>query len=290
MVYKFRHILGTFNFNQKFEITEEKGTEELPKEGIPRVLTNFRDKKYFKELYDKNVEITKQKIKESVTEDGFIINAISNINELDRATNTLIKRLREWFALYLPEYEHLMNNQEIFVQSVINKSKTELMKELGIEETMGADLEEIHVQEIQLLAKRISSLQLLRKEHEDYLEKIMKEYCPNILELAGTTIGAKLLELAKSLKRLAMLPASTIQLLGAEKALFRHIKTGSKSPKYGVIFAHQLIQGSKRSVRGKAARILADKLSICARLDYFKGEFKGKLYREELEEKLGCKK
>jgi len=137
MVYKFKHILGMFNFNQKFEITEEKGMEEMPKEGIPRVLINFRDKKYFKEFYNKNVEITKQKIKESVTEDGFIVNAISNINELDRATNTLIKRLREWFALYLPEYEHLMNNQEIFVQSVINKSKTGLMKELGIEETMG---------------------------------------------------------------------------------------------------------------------------------------------------------
>ena len=290
MIYKFNHILGMFNLNQKFEITKEKGTEELPKEGIPRVLANFRDKKYFKELYDKNVEITKQKIKESVTEDGFIINAISNINELDRATNTLIKRLREWFALYLPEYEHLMNNQEVFVQSVVNKSKPELMKELGIEETMGADLDEVHVHEIQLLAKRIASLQSLRKEHEDYLETVMKKYCPNILELAGTTIGAKLLELAKSLKRLAMLPASTIQLLGAEKALFRHIKTGSRSPKYGVIFAHQLIQGSKKSVRGKAARILADKLSICARLDYFKGEFKGKQYREELEEKLGCKK
>jgi nucleolar protein 56 len=290
MIYKFKHILGMFNFNGKFEVVNENGTEELPKEGISRALSSLRDKKYFKEFYNKNVEITKQKIKESVSEDGFIVNAISNINELDRATNTLIKRLREWFALYLPEYEHIMKSQEIFVQSVINKGKTELMKELNIKETMGADLNDMHIQEIQLLAKRIESLQALRKEHEEYLEKIMKEYCPNILELAGTTIGAKLLELAKSLKRLAMLPASTIQLLGAEKALFRHIKSGSKSPKYGVIFAHQLIQGSKRSERGKAARVLADKLSICARLDFFKGEFKGKEYREMLEEKLGCKK
>ena len=290
MIYKFKHILGMFNFNSNFELVDEKGTEELPKEGIPRALASLRDQKFFKEFYDKNVEITKQKIKESVSEDSFIVNAISNINELDRATNTLIKRLREWFALYLPEYEHEMHSQEIFVQSVINKKKIELMEELNIKETMGADFNEIHVKEIQLLAERISSLQLLRKEHEDYLEKIMIKYCPNILELAGTTIGAKLLELAKSLKRLAMLPASTIQLLGAEKALFRHIKSGSKSPKYGVIFAHQLIQGSKRSVRGKAARMLADKLSICARIDFFKGEFKGKEYRLMLEEKLGCKK
>ncbi len=290
MVYTFKHILGQFNFDKKFEMTKEKGTEALPKEGIGHVLANLRDKKYFKEFYEKNVAITKQKIKESVSEDAFIVNAISNINELDRTTNMLIKRLREWFALYLPEYEHTMNNQEIFVQSVINKSKLDLMKELNIKETMGSDLDKTHVQEIRLLAERVSSLQLLRKEHEDYLEKIMKKYCPNVLELAGTTIGAKLLELAKGLKRLAMLPASTIQLLGAEKALFRHIKSGSRSPKYGVIFAHQLIQESKRMNRGKAARILADKLSICARLDFFKGEFKAKEYRKEIEDKLGCKK
>jgi nucleolar protein 56 len=290
MSYTFKHILGTFNFDEKFEITKEKGKEELPKESINKALANFRDKKHFKEFYNKNLEITKQKIKESVSEDSFIVNAISNINELDRSTNMLIKRLREWFALYLPEYEHMMTNQEIFVQSVIGKSKSDLMKELKVTETMGADLDEVHVKEIQLLAERIGSLQSLRKEHEDYLENIMKEYCPNVLELAGTTIGAKLLELAKSLKRLAMLPASTIQLLGAEKALFRHIKSGSKSPKYGVIFAHQLIQGSKRKDRGKVARVLADKLSLCARLDFFKGEFKGKEYKEMLEERFNITK
>jgi nucleolar protein 56 len=112
----------------------------------------------------------------------------------------------------------------------------------------------------------------------------MKNYCPNVLELAGATIGAKLIELAKSLKRMALLPASTVQLLGAEKALFRHLKLKTKSPKYGVIFQHPLIQNAKRSERGKMARRLADKLSLCARLDYFKGEFKAKEYRKMLEQ------
>ena len=114
----------------------------------------------------------------------------------------------------------------------------------------------------------------------------MKTYCPNLLELAGVTIGAKLIELGKSLKHLALLPASTIQLLGAEKALFRHIKTGARSPKYGVIHAHSLIQKVNRDRKGKAARTLADKLSLCCRLDFFKGEFKANEYREELEETL----
>jgi len=92
------------------------------------------------------------------------------------------------------------------------------------------------------------------------------------------------MELGKSLKHLAMLPASTIQLLGAEKALFRHIKTGSRSPKHGIIINHSIVQKAKRNEKGKAARMLADKLSICAKLDYFKGEFKAKEYKKELEE------
>jgi len=118
----------------------------------------------------------------------------------------------------------------------------------------------------------------------------MKKYCPNLLELGGITISAKLIELGRSVKHLAMLPASTIQLLGAEKALFRHIKMGNKSPKHGVIINHPIVQKAGRKEKGKAARMLADKLSLCARLDFFKGEFKAKEYREELEKKLGLNK
>ena len=179
-----------------------------------------------------------------------------------------------------------MHNQEKFVEFVLEKDKKELMKEIKLKESMGADLDKVHLDEIQLLAKEIKELQSLRKKHEKYLEKVMSKYCPNILVLAGVTIGAKLIELGRSLKHLAMLPASTVQLLGAEKALFRHIKTGSRSPKYGIIFQHPLIQKADRKLKGKAARMLADKLSLCARLDFFKGEFKAKEYKKELEGKL----
>jgi len=153
-------------------------------------------------------------------------------------------------------------------------------------ESMGAPLSKNDVEEMQELALLITKLYQVRQQHEVYLEKIMVRHCPNVLELAGVTLGAKLMELGKSLKHLAMLPASTIQLLGAEKALFRHIKTGAKSPKYGILFQHPFIQNARPALRGKAARMLADKLSLCARLDYFKGEFKAKEYKKELEEKI----
>ncbi len=288
MNYRLTHLLGSFTIEQN-KLTTKKPTKtlsELPLEKHLPVLLQLKDKKNFAKLYQENCKLTKQAIKESVSEDQLIIQAIANINELDKTSNLLTKRLREWYSLYLPEASEQITSNEKFVDFVNSKTKQQLTEEFSIKETMGADLSKPDVAEIILLAKTVAELFTLRKKHELYLEKIMKKYCPNFLELAGTTIAAKLLELAKSLKKLAMLPASTIQLLGAEKALFRHIKTGARSPKYGILFQHPFVQKAKRSEKGKIARIVADKLSLCARLDYFKGEFKAPEYRKMIEEKL----
>ena len=279
---------------QHKEITENKLHQKysqlqiLPIEKLPQVLELFKDAKYYEQFYQRNLQLTKQAVKASVSEDLLIIQAISNISELDKVINLLTKRLSEWYSLYLPELVEKYSHQEKLVELICQKSKKELLQLINLktEESMGADLEMSHVEEIQALAKKISDLYKLRRQHEDYLKIVMKKYCPNILELAGVTIGAKLLELAHSLKHLALLPASTVQLLGAEKALFRHIKTGSKSPKYGIIINHPLIQNAPRDLKGKASRMLADKLSLCARLDYFQGEFKAPEYRTEVEEAL----
>ena len=260
--------------------------QDVPAEKLPQVLALFKDKKYFLQFYERNIELTQASIKNSVSEDVFIIQTIANIAELDKVCNLLSKRLREWYSWYAPEISEKITNHEQFVESILHKNKKELGAELKIGASMGADFEKVHVEEIMLLAKQVSQLYELRQQHEAYLEKIMKKYCPNLLELGGATIGAKLLELSRGLKHLALLPASTIQLLGAEKALFRHITSGSKSPKYGILFQHPFIQQAKRDEKGKAARMLADKLSLCARLDYFKGEFKAKEYKKELEEKF----
>ena len=293
MRYSFTNILGKFVYDVKSKSIEKAKSseklEQLPKNKVNEVLSKFKDRENYTQFYEKNLALTKKGIKASVSEDLLIIQAIANVNELDKVNNILIKRLREWFSLYLPEFENVMNNQEKFVEMVISESKEDLMKELKLKETMGADLKKEDVNEMLILAKQIRELQGLRKKHETYLEGVMKKFCPNLLELAGATIGAKLIELGRSLKRLALLPSSTIQLLGAEKALFRHIKTGSRSPKYGVIINHPLIQRSERRKKGRAARMLADKLSLCTRLDFFKGEFKAKEYRKELEKKLDVK-
>lgn len=289
MYYYFTNIVGTFVFDAKLQLlakfdTLEKAKKKyaaikpVTKEQWPVLLAVFKDQQYYAGFREENFQLTKAAIKAAVFEDQFIIQAISNLNELDHVINILVKRLREWYGLYNPELEHEVTAHEKFVELVFTEKKAA--------DSMGAELDKVHLDHLKLLAKEIQGLFALRQKHELYLQKVMTIYCPNILELAGATIGAKLIELAKGLKRMALLPASTIQLLGAEKALFRHLKTGSRSPKYGVIFQHPLIQKAPRELKGKAARVLADKLSLCARLDYFKGEFKAGQYKKEIEAML----
>ena len=291
MVYYFHSIIGNFEVDggiKSISPSSKKQETTVPEGKMNKVLVLLKDPKNYTKFSQENIKLTKKGLKDAVNEDQLIIQTISNITELERVCNILSKRLREWYSLYLPEFSENMQSHEKFAEMIVSQGKESLMKEVHVNTTMGADLDKTHVDEMLLLGKEVLNLYKLREKHEAYLEKVMKSYCPNLLELAGVTIGGKLLELGKSLKRLALLPSSTVQLLGAEKALFRHLKTRSKSPKYGVIFQHPFIQKAKRQDRGKMARSLADKLSLCCRLDFFKGEFKAKEYKKELEEKLNA--
>ena len=163
------------------------------------------------------------------------------------------------------------------------------MKELGlsVSDSFGAELSEENLHQIKELARELDSVYKLRKKNLEYISSIMDKLCPNVKAVCDVIVGAKLIECAGSLKRLSQLPASTIQILGAETALFRHMKTGAKSPKHGVIIGHPLIANSPYRMHGKIARSLADKICIAAKIDFFKGEFIGNDLRKKLEEKFG---
>ena len=232
----------------------------------------------FKELRKKSIGDAKQKVKASVSKDMMIINAINNVEELEKSINVLSKRLREWFSLKNPELERAVQDNEQFVKValVAKDEPTEMGAELGEEDEMA----------IKGLAVAAQGLVETKTFLLLYLEKTMAGYCRNVYAIAGATIGAKLLREAKGLQRLASIGASTVQLLGAENALFRHIKSGARPPKYGHIFNHPLVSNARKEDRGKAARALADKISICARLDFFKGEFLADKYLKDLGEKF----
>ncbi len=231
-------------------------------------------------LRKKAIDLAKSKVKESVSKDVMIINAINNIEEIDRTINVFASRLREWFMLKNPELENAVSDNEYFIKVVLSEDPS------LSDSVMGAVLDKDDEHAIKAVAAMSQGLVETKTFLLLYLEKTMNSYCRNVLVLAGATIGARLLRDAKSLKRLASLQSSTIQLLGAEKALFRHIKTGAKSPKYGHIVNHPLIINAKKDDKGKAARALADKLSVAARVDYFKGEFIADKYLADLKKRF----
>lgn len=224
----------------------------------------------YKEYRTANLIIAKNKVSQSVNEDNLIIQAVSLVEELDTIINILSKRLREWSSLEMPELANKIQDNEEFARKSLKKQESKLGKQLHKKDT----------NQYNILATKIIDLFKLKQDNLDYLENLMSTYCKNTLEIAGPSLTGKLLKHAGSLKKLALMPSSKIQLLGAEKALFRHLITGSKSPKHGLILQHKYVQQSRN--KGKAARILADKIAIAIKVDYFKGKPIGNKLKKEL--------
>ncbi|MBL7054393.1 hypothetical protein ISS05_01395 [Candidatus Woesearchaeota archaeon] len=309
--YIFSNLVGSFAFDEKFKVVDKilfknlseyknkdksekrlinkyKDAKKADENQLKKILLFFKNNQYFNEFYKKNLLLTKEKIKESVKDDVLIIQTISNIEDIDKVINMLVKRLRDWYAFYNPEFSESIEGHEDFVKLILKKNKKELLREIKVkeEESMGGDFSKENLEPIMNLAKEVNELYNFRNKQGEYLEKLMKKICPSMAEVAGVLIGAKLIEVAGSLKHLAMLPASVIQLLGAEKALFRHIKNKKNlPPKFGVLFEHKFIQKNFKN-SGKAARTLADKICIAVKVDYFKGKFIGDKLNKELDEKF----
>ncbi|MFH1848628.1 MAG: hypothetical protein ABH879_00410 [archaeon] len=249
---------------------------------VRSALSGLKDSSHYPRFRERNLQITRRLIHESVKPDSYVIQAANNIDDIDRAINMLSKRLREWYSLYFPEFSRTIESHVKFAE-LISKSRNELMKELGCTGTMGGDADSADLAAMRNLAGSIVAQNRLRESHEAYLDTVMGGLCPNLKALVGVLIGAKLIALAGSIEKLVKLPASTIQLLGAEKALFRHIKTGARCPRHGIIMQHPLISSAAQKEHGKRSRVLADKIAIAVKIDYYKGEFAGERMRRELE-------
>lgn len=234
----------------------------------------------FEQLRQKNILETKQKLKEAVHFDDIVIQLICLINDSKKVSNILVKRLRELYELYNPEFSRKITDQEVFVRLIHENNDR---KEKG---SMGADLDKKDLDAMKRLADELNLINDITKQHEDYLRELMETHCPNINAVAGYLIGAKLIELAGGLKALVMFPSSTVQILGAEKALFRHLKTNARMPKHGVIVQHPFLANAPDNEKGKRARAFADKVLLAAKLDYFKGKYMGDQLRNEMEDKF----
>ena len=155
------------------------------------------------------------------------------------------------------------------------------MLSLVASKSRGGDISEKNLKIVQSMAQQMLDLHELRKNLEEHVESEMNVVAPNISAILGTAVGARILGRAGSLTKLASMPASTVQVIGAEKALFRSLKTGAQPPKHGILFQHTLVHAAPRWQRGKIARAIAAKAVIAARVDVY-----GEGINETLLEKL----
>ncbi len=237
-----------------------------------------------------NLELTKVKIKKAITRDNLIVHANGAMEELDKAINILVERLREWYGLHFPEMDKFISDHEKFAELVSKYGLRQNVKDTELsqikDQSIGADLSEEDVKIIQSLASEITRLYELKEKIEKYVDDVLGKIAPNLKELAGSSLAAKLIAKTGGLERLAKMPSSTIQLLGAEKALFRHLHGHGKSPRFGFIFMHKLIQNAPEKDRGKIARVLASKMSIAVKMDFYSKEYNADKLKQELNERV----
>ncbi len=254
-----------------------KGGENL-RQNLKEVLDEigFIKKDDFRDfIHEVHMGITLQRLRESFKEqDKLVIQAVNALEDLDETIGKLVERIREWYSIYFPELDSIRDHGQ-YVKLIAEHGMRESIMKIGEvpSQSIGTALEEDDVLVIMKLARSIRSLQRMRKSIEKYLNSKMEHLAPNLKDVAGPILGAKLIAHAGNIRKLAILPSSTIQVMGAEKALFRHLRTGSKPPKHGLIYQHPLVRGSKGRIRGKIARALASKISLAVRKDVFSQEY-----------------
>ncbi len=255
------------------------------------------------ELRRKAMEKSKRRVRESLyRKDKLIIEAIDAIDELDSVYNLIGERVKSWYAYHFPELEKLVTDMETYL-AIINEIKSRKYLEVAklaaytskperivevAKQSVGADIPDTDLDRIAKLAELGVSIKKTREETMKYIESSCKEICPNLSYLIGANLAARLLSHAGGLDRLAEMPASTIQVLGAEKALFSHLRKKTKPPKHGVIFLSPSVKNAPKFLRGKVARALATKIAIAAKIDFFSNgkDFRGDELKSELDKRL----
>jgi nucleolar protein 56 len=234
------------------------------------------------------INLSSMKVKEiSEKLDLHLVQAINTLDELDEIINTISTRIREWYGLHFPELDYLLQNiitysnivrdagsrenisKELLTQLEVPEKKIEMIQ-LAISKSQGGDLTVESSESLKILASQVIKLSELRTNLSNTIENLMEKLAPNLKNILTATIGARLIAKAGSLIRLAQMPSSTIQIIGAEKALFRALKTGTRPPKHGLLFQHPSVNSAPKWQRGKIARALSSKIAIAVRIDVYR--------------------
>lgn len=276
-----------------FEETENSNSEkniavEHLKNSFRRFALDFKFAKSEQELNQTISAVALEQAKIKITKlerrDKIIVHTISAISDLEKIINLMSERLKEWYGLHYPE---MRIEHEKLAEAVAKYGRREKFDDF--KSSIGLMLGNEDIGALQTYAKQLKQMYELKKGLEKYLDDLAKAEIPNTSELLGTILAAKLLNAAGSLEKLAKMPSSTIQLIGSEKAMFRFLKAKGKKalpPKYGLIFLSPYVSNAPQDLKGKAARLLASKLTIAVRSDFYTKENRGAALKKDLEEKL----
>ncbi|KAI1171541.1 pre-rRNA processing nucleolar protein-like protein Sik1 [Nemania sp. FL0916] len=242
--------------------------------------------------------------------DNHIIRAIATLDNLDKGINLFAQKLREWYSWHFPELYAICSDNLTYAKvagfvgdkSTLSEDKLhELAGLVGDDEekateiimkakiSMGREISEVDLENVLTFAQKVQSLAEYRRTLYSYLTNKMDTVAPNLATLIGDIVAARLIQKAGSLTNLSKYPASTLQILGAEKALFRALKTKSATPKYGLIFHSSFIGRAAQKDKGRISRYLANKCSLAARIDTFSEQPSkkfGEALRNQVEDRL----
>ncbi|PUZ41084.1 hypothetical protein GQ55_9G475300 [Panicum hallii var. hallii] len=318
---KAKYSLGVVEPKVGSHIAEVTGIPCQSNDFIQELLRGVRlhFDRFIKELKESDLEkaqlglghsYSRAKVKFNVNRvDNMVIQAIFLLDTLDKDINSFSMRVREWFSWHFPELVKIVNDNYLYAKLakfIVNKSDLaekdipaladivgdeDKAKEIveAAKASMGQDLSPVDLINVQQFAQRVMNLSEYRKNLYEYLVTKMNDIAPNLTSLIGEVVGARLISHAGSLSNLAKCPASTLQILGAEKALFRALKTRGNTPKYGLIFHSSFIGRASTKNKGRMARYLANKCSIASRIDCYSEASTsvfGQKLREQVEERL----
>jgi nucleolar protein 56 len=228
---------------------------------------------YYDLLHEATVTATREQVRERErADDQQLKHGIRAMDDTRRTANELAERVAEWAG-----------SREDDAGSGVAYAR-ELAGDASSTDG-GGDADDPASGRLHALAARTAELADEADQLERFVETAAHDVAPNLAAMAGPVLAARLISLAGGLADLAKMPSSTVQVLGAEEALFAHLRGSAPSPKHGVIFTHEYVRGTREAERGSAARALAGKLTIAARVDHYSGERRPEL-DAELDERI----
>ncbi len=297
------------SYGQKRDLGSRKSRFDDSKDFGRKNSDNFRDFKKrssgdsFDGYADRNsyLNAARLQVQEAYTGKGAsLIQAVRSIDDLDYAKSLLFSRLDEWWRIHFPEFK--LDNEESYCRVISETGSRQNMDYDTLEKLIGAtkatqiitdaqnsygvDFTEQEIQAVKDLSNAIISIIVSREALEKFVSIESSEKLPNLSTLLDPLVSARLLSVAGGMEKLAQMPASTIQVIGAEKALFKHLRSGTAPPKHGIIFQSSMIRSAPLEARGKISRSLAAKLAIASKADTYTGNFIADKLKADLDKRL----